>query len=154
MAPKNYVNYLAFNNISNVNLLPDWFQGSRIFFKNYLPRASEDRKFTCPPKKFTFPIKVGRKLILNILFHVYLTVLTWRLFLSFLSGHNASSCRDKEGLIFVMQYMRGHNAWRGWTCMVVKAESYLHFLHLAESMLAFQTTRAQVETFNPHPLPL
>ena len=45
-------------------------QGSRIFLKSYLPRASEDRQCTCPPKKFTFPIKVGRKFILNILFHL------------------------------------------------------------------------------------
>ena len=33
--------------------------------------------------------------------------------------------------------------------MVVKAESYIHFLRLAESMLAFHSTRAQVETSNP-----
>ena len=33
--------------------------------------------------------------------------------------------------------------------MVVKAESCLHFLRLAESMLAFHSTRAQVETSNP-----
>ena len=131
---------------------PFWkcWQGSRIFKKSYLPRASEDRKFTCPAKKFTFPIKIGKKLILNILFHVYPT---WRLFLSFLpaAGHNASSCRDKEGLIFVMQFKRVHNAWRGWTCMVVKAESWLHFLRLAESKLAFHSTKAQVETSNPPP---
>ena len=33
--------------------------------------------------------------------------------------------------------------------MVVKVESCLHFLRLAESMLAFHSTRAQVETSNP-----
>ena len=77
-------------------------QGSRIFLKTYLPRASEDRKFTCPPMKFTFPMKVGRKLIFNIIYYVYLT---WRLFnllkwdWSFLSGNNASSCREKERLM-------------------------------------------------------
>ena len=56
-----------------------------------------------------------------ILFHVYIT---WRLFLSFLPGHNASPCRDKEGLIFVMQFKRGHNALNMYS-MVVKAETYM-----------------------------
>ena len=108
--------------------VPGLCRGLEFFLKTYLPWASDDRKFTCPPKKFTFPLKDGRKLILIILFHVYLT---WRLFLSFLPGHNAS-CRDKEGLILVTQFKRGHNVWRGWTCLVVKAESCLHFLIMAE----------------------
>ena len=51
-----------------------------------------------------------------------------------------------------MQFKRGHNAWQGWTCMVVKVESCLHFLRLAESMMAFHSTSAQVETSTP-PLP-
>ena len=37
--------------------------------------------------------------------------------------------------------------------MVDKGESYLHFLRLAESMLAFHSTRVQVESSNPPPFP-
>ena len=35
--------------------------------------------------------------------------------------------------------------------MVIEAECSLHFLRLAEAMLAFHSTRAQVETSNPIP---
>ena len=36
-------------------------------------------------------------------------------------------------------------------CMVDKGESYLDFLRLAESMLAFHSIRVQVESSNPPP---
>ena len=38
--------------------------------------------------------------------------------------------------------------------MVIEVECCLHFLRLAEAMLAFQgTIWAQVETYTPHPIP-
>ena len=47
-----------------------------------------------------------------------------------------------------MHFKRGHNAWQGWTYVVVEADCCLHFLCFAEAMLAFHSTSVQVETSN------
>ena len=85
-------------------------RGLEFFLKTYLPWASEDRKFTCPPKKFTFPIKVNFCKKINFQ-HLIPCLLTGNMKVVLITfARDKYLFLQRQSNANIMQFKRGHDA--------------------------------------------